>query len=114
YTCWRHPPLVFSVPRPPPRSTLFPYTTLFRSRSRCEAGSPYGRTSPCCSTTSRRGRAFRTSPRNPTSPRCGLGRRWRSAQDGKRSEEHTSELQSRSDLVCRLLLEKKKKKNTDI
>src|SRR5438105_6851490 len=69
------------IPRPP-RSTLFPYTTLFRSprpgpssvRSRASC-----RCLPCCS-------------------------------ESRRSEEHTSELQSRVDLVCRLLLEKKKKK----
>src|SRR6266536_5347781 len=70
----------FLMIRRPPRSTLFPYTTLFRSpprprwcRRRCRP--------PCC--------------------------RWR-------SEEHTSELQSRVDLVCRLLLEKKKKKDNII
>src|SRR5438874_6135217 len=65
--------------RRPPRSTLFPYTTLFRSRStRGSASCPVGGT--------------RCSRRQPTG----------------RSEEHTSELQSRRDLVCRLLLEKKK------
>src|SRR5438034_7328978 len=88
------------MPRPPPPSTLFPYTTLFRSR-------PFGQTP----------RAFRVShsSRNTAplrlrrfatqaSTRC-----WRSLM---RSEEHTSELQSHSDLVCRLLLEKKKQKNS--
>src|SRR5207253_3841917 len=69
--------------RRPPRSTLFPYTTLFRS--------PASGSSSCSST------SFRT----PTPSR------WNSS----RSEEHTSELQSRGHLVCRLLLEKKKKKN---
>src|SRR5260221_14611209 len=78
----------FLMIRRPPRSTLFPYTTLFRSRK------------PLC---------------------------WRSMLEGAlfslmadalrlssmRSEEHTSELQSHSDLVCRLLLEKKKKKKYD-
>src|SRR5436305_12621074 len=69
----------FLMIRRPPRSTLFPYTTLFRSprrrsRCRCRAPAPTGR--------------------------------WH----GRRSEEHTSELQSRPHLVCRLLLEKKKKK----
>src|SRR5260221_6023962 len=68
--------------RRPPRSTLFPYTTLFRS---C----------PACA--SRSGRA--ASRRGP-----------RRRQGAPRSEEHTSELQSHSDLVCRLLLEKKKEK----
>src|SRR5438445_5652922 len=84
--------------RPPPRSTLFPYTTLFRSstcrcrarpfrlRTRHDRGSPirsqFDRPVPCSS---------------GSSTLCG------------RSEEHTSELQSRQYLVCRLLLEKKKK-----
>src|SRR5437667_5562151 len=78
--------------RRPPRSTLFPYTTLFRSSS---IGDPSGRT--------RMGRpvAVRYSTWVST-PRC----RYSVA----RSEEHTSELQSHHDLVCRLLLEKKKKK----
>src|SRR2546427_1333335 len=75
--------------RRPPRSTLFPYTTLFRSRPRAAArvqphgapgGSPGG------------------DGAEPARPR---------------SEEHTSELQSQSNLVCRLLLEKKKKKKKD-
>src|SRR5947207_12358206 len=76
--------------RRPPRSTLFPYTTLFRSSP---ASLDYVRTS---SPSQRCRRASRTR-----SGRRGLGRR---------SEEHTSELQSHSDLVCRLLLEKKKTK----
>src|SRR5215471_10421330 len=62
--------------RRPPRSTLFPYTTLFRSLARHDGGSP--------------------GPVRPHSP------------PRQRSEEHTSELQSRRDVVCRLLLEKKK------
>src|SRR5205809_6162305 len=74
----------FSLLRPPPRSTLFPYTTLFRSTS------PKARSSRCTNATSP---TFRT--------RCRSRRR--------RSEEHTSELQSRLHLVCRLLLEKKKR-----
>src|SRR5204863_5023765 len=68
--------------RRPPRSTLFPYTTLFRSRT-CSARTP---PSPLASSSAR-------SPSRTCS----------------RSEEHTSELQSRRDLVCRLLLEKKNK-----
>src|SRR3954471_25100540 len=68
----------FLMIRRPPRSTLFPYTTLFRSRARPIADC-------CCSW--RATRLPRTQPR---------------------SEEHTSELQSRRDLVCRLLLEKNK------
>src|SRR2546428_7225058 len=68
--------------RRPPRSTLFPYTTLFRSHL----------------------------ARRPDAHGSRVGRR-RQTRD-PRSEEHTSELQSRSDLVCRLLLEKKKKQAT--
>src|SRR5476651_2814875 len=68
----------FLMIRRPPRSTLFPYTTLFRSTTRCFC-----------------------APATSCSPPPG---RW------ARSEEHTSELQSRQYLVCRLLLEKKKKK----
>src|SRR6266508_6080536 len=69
----------FLMIRRPPRSTLFPYTTLFRSRRRHRC---------------------RRRPRSECSPPRGC-----------RSEEHTSELQSRGHLVCRLLLEKKKKKH---
>src|SRR5207302_7922422 len=68
--------------RRPPRSTLFPYTTLFRSRG--SKSQPFWRRDPADS--------------NPGEARKA------------RSEEHTSELQSRENLVCRLLLEKKKKK----
>src|SRR6266702_5683199 len=74
----------FLMIRRPPRSTLFPYTTLFRS-----PGSGRCRPSP---------------PPPGTAPRRARSRARR------RSEEHTSELQSRGHLVCRLLLEKKKKK----
>src|SRR3712207_7206052 len=93
--------------RRPPRSTLFPYTTLFRS-----GGS--GITVPD------RGfllnnelTDFTFAPADPTRPEPNLpapGKRPRSSM-APRSEEHTSELQSRQYLVCRLLLEKKKKKN---
>src|SRR5690349_22646305 len=72
--------------RRPPRSTLFPYTTLFRSVVPAAGILPQLR------------------PRH--------GRRAAAKPDAARSEEHTSELQSRRDLVCRLLLEKKKKKKT--
>src|SRR5699024_12671579 len=87
---------VFSIRRPP-RPTPFPYTTLFRSR-----------------------RARRRAPRrcgdggsaavsaSPGPGACARSRHWRYGGGGPRSEEHTSELQSRFDLVCRLLLEKKK------
>src|SRR3712207_6895925 len=80
----------FLMIRRPPRSTLFPYTTLFRShRRRIAHGSSEPPTPARSAGGSRRGRAERQ------------GR-------GERSEEHTSELQSRQYLVCRLLLEKKK------
>src|SRR2546427_5130487 len=87
--------------RRPPRSTLFPYTTLFRS-----APPPRGarRASPPCPTErptrTARSRAARSPPRVLSA--------------ATRSEEHTSELQSQSNLVCRLLLEKKKKQDSEI
>src|SRR3712207_8815716 len=77
--------------RRPPRSTLFPYTTLFRS---APAPSPSSRRSPY---------PFRATSRVRRDRENGA-RSWRRS----RSEEHTSELQSRQYLVCRLLLEKKK------
>src|SRR5206468_11740084 len=89
----------FLLLRPPPRSTLFPYTTLFRSRAD-------GRGARALE---HRGRGH-AAHRARDAFRAGvlaqpLRRRVRRSD---RSEEHTSELQSRSDLVCRLLLEKKK------
>src|SRR2546428_2084279 len=88
----------FLMIRRPPRSTLFPYTTLFRSKPARSADPWPRRTVP--SPGGRAARRVRRPARN--------GHARRSA----RSEEHTSELQSRSDLVCRLLLEKKKKKSS--
>src|SRR5438067_9594161 len=89
--------IFFLMIRRPPRSTLFPYTTLFRSRIG--------------------GTSF-------VAPKVEIGAVARSVKKisqhrhtsvtNTRSEEHTSELQSRFDLVCRLLLEKKKKKNIKI
>src|SRR3712207_8154087 len=95
--------------RRPPRSTLFPYTTLFRSAG-SSAHSPCG-TWPWRRRPSWRRcrRASRSPPpcrwRWPARARSATGR----ARRRSRSEEHTSELQSRQYLVCRLLLEKKKK-----
>src|SRR5438046_4519405 len=87
---------LFSMIRPPPRSTLFPYTTLFRS----ERGDTRD--------TARR-RACRTTVAESRDRACpGTYRR----KGDTRSEEHTSELQSLTNLVCRLLLEKKKKSKT--
>src|SRR5206468_9624129 len=101
----------FLVLRLPPRSTLFPYTTLFRSRlpyhPQWRLGTRNRAVVPLLAgTTSRDHSAFvwssmRPPMQMPTSAVPLL--------PGPRSEEHTSELQSRSDLVCRLLLEKKKK-----
>src|SRR5438034_10730860 len=83
----------FLMIRRPPRSTLFPYTTLFRSLP---------------------AQYLRRQRRPEVAQRDAGDRRRRSPERGAapayRSEEHTSELQSHSDLVCRLLLEKKKKK----
>src|SRR5205823_10733952 len=82
------PLFFFLMLRPPPRSTLFPYTTLFRSEA----------------SHARSGCGIR-----PTMLRCSL-----QMPAMLRSEEHTSELQSLAYLVCRLLLEKKKKSNTNL
>src|SRR2546430_8905074 len=92
--------------RRPPRSTLFPYTTLFRS-SRFPTGTDA---------------VWRRAEGSPVSAAVRLGKSISAEVDStailptRRSEEHTSELQSQSNLVCRLLLEKKKKRSstTDI
>src|SRR2546425_6982403 len=94
--------------RRPPRSTLFPYTTLFRSPCRAGRRSPRPDGRPPAGATQWRARAapalrFRRWP-----PFLLFERRLR--RRNPRSEEHTSELQSLAYLVCRLLLEKKKKK----
>src|SRR2546427_4320200 len=82
--------------RRPPRSTLFPYTTLFRSSASAEL----------CRSRTRGQSGLPPWRRHALVPGLQL------SHDGAaRSEEHTSELQSQSNLVCRLLLEKKKKKN---
>src|SRR2546430_14786412 len=85
----------FLMIRRPPRSTLFPYTTLFRSDAACGRRS-WPRT------------AYRAGRRVSALPKAAASRT--GVQQTARSEEHTSELQSQSNLVCRLLLEKKKKK----
>src|SRR5688572_31798765 len=90
--------------RRPPRSTLFPYTTLFRSRARLLHQAPGPR--PV-----RDGR--RRPPRRPK-VEVQEHLRVRRGRSRVRSEEHTSELQSQSNLVCRLLLEKKKIHNKTI
>src|SRR5260221_5249931 len=96
--------------RRPPRSTLFPYTTLFRSIASgwcCSAAaSNSGKASECLS------RCMRLTPQQ--NPHCETFNALALRKKGSaliRSEEHTSELQSHSDIVCRLLLEKKKKQS---
>src|SRR2546425_9318298 len=97
--------------RRPPRSTLFPYTTLFRSQRHLDPGGPLQARTRGAAAGERRAlrRAHGVHPRERAPGRHRLrGRRDR--RGGWRSEEHTSELQSLAYLVCRLLLEKKKKK----
>src|SRR5687767_15398017 len=91
--------------RRPPRSTLFPYTTLFRSEERYQALEKYGRD---LTAMARKGKLDPVIGRDEEIRRVVqvLSRRTKN----NRSEEHTSELQSLAYLVCRLLLEKKKKK----
>src|SRR2546427_2908681 len=88
--------------RRPPRSTLFPYTTLFRSRL-ADAPGPEQAERPALELDAEQ------QLRVPARPLAAL-HELDALQDAPRSEEHTSELQSQSNLVCRLLLEKKKKK----
>src|SRR3712207_7909641 len=94
--------------RRPPRSTLFPYTTLFRSLQDCaERGTRHPVRHPVTARGDRRGGG--ADLQEPQRPRRERTQDLRDlVQDAVRSEEHTSELQSRQYLVCRLLLEKKK------
>src|SRR5260370_15569457 len=92
--------------RRPPRSTLFPYTTLFRSDPQNAMGSAVG--SACCRPANRA--APRTSTQSGRPGAGGIAPLARLGTSPLRSEEHTSELQSHLNLVCRLLLEKKKKR----
>src|SRR3712207_7242159 len=96
--------------RRPPRSTLFPYTTLFRSRSPRHPPLPGATVSAGCS---RAGAPGGVSSADEPGERAGAAAD-RGGAGRPRSEEHTSELQSRQYLVCRLLLEKKKKNTTSI
>src|SRR5207253_10372193 len=103
----------FLTIRRPPCSPLFPYTTLFRSLPNCAGFSP-AITEPITESKPAPGECRRTpAPESglvisaPTS-RCGRRFRPSGRNSPSRSEEHTSELQSRGHLVCRLLLEKKK------
>src|SRR2546430_6086443 len=94
--------------RRPPRSTLFPYTTLFRSRVRRDLDASGIRRAEGTRVPAASARRWLWRRRLPR-VRGFRRRRIRSLGPGLRSEEHTSELQSQSNLVCRLLLEKKKK-----
>src|SRR3712207_7728871 len=103
----------FLMIRRPPRSTLFPYTTLFRSahwpclgsRARCSMSGLLNSQRPC--------RRAQSRASVGVSPSNGAARTSGTSSASRRSEEHTSELQSRQYLVCRLLLEKKKKSDLD-
>src|SRR3712207_7254871 len=99
--------------RPPPRSTLFPYTTLFRSTEEVlsEVASATEADVDRAVRAARRASTRVWGPMRPADRGKYLFRIARLLQE-RRSEEHTSELQSRQYLVCRLLLEKKTKKHT--
>src|SRR3712207_8135956 len=97
--------MFFLMIRRPPRSTLFPYTTLFRSLGEVRVGAPHARDQEA-------GGEDEEEVAVQLLPEAALHirRQLRPLGVGHRSEEHTSELQSRQYLVCRLLLEKKKTK----
>src|SRR3712207_7802293 len=98
----------FLMIRRPPRSTLFPYTTLFRS-SNAPRNATYGaRPSPSLRRTAATSSGDGGWNRSKSTPWC------TTCNSRSRSEEHTSELQSRQYLVCRLLLEKKKTHSTQL
>src|SRR5690242_21617435 len=86
--------------RRPPRSTLFPYTTLFRSRATHLSGTRWAKGMYCTG-------ALRTSARRRGGIGADVEQHLHGLYRSLRSEEHTSELQSHVNLVCRLLLEKK-------
>src|SRR5258707_11891413 len=96
--------------RRPPRSTLFPYTTLFRSDTQTQVVTPETTqvVTPKLRRTVSRG-VFEKPPNPFLTTKCSPS--WGFSSSIRRSEEHTSELQSRQYLVCRLLLEKKKNRN---
>src|SRR5439155_26969762 len=93
----------FSMTRRPPRSTIFPYTTLFRSVPKTWKSDAATSGVSCSSV------VMLSSTKSPR-PWVATTRSCDRLMNLRRSEEHTSELQSRGHLVCRLLLEKKKKK----
>src|SRR3712207_8945636 len=95
--------------RRPPRSTLFPYTTLFRSRAARELAARDAQRTRAAAAQHEHDREHRARGEEPPARRQQRGHRLDHHADAQRSEEHTSELQSRQYLVCRLLLEKKKR-----
>src|SRR5256885_9994779 len=95
--------------RRPPRSTLFPYTTLFRSSSAYQKAKAHLQPHPFQT----RRRAWPCNPCGVNTVTLGLQRRQKVPLARNRSEEHTSELQSPCNLVCRLLLEKKNLERPD-
>src|SRR5690348_18214469 len=97
--------------RRPPRSTLFPYTTLFRSKLDLIPGASAPSDARSALSSARTSASSTTVSAVATPPNVRVARRTRVR---RRSEEHTSELQSPVHLVCRLLLEKKKKNNKKI
>src|SRR3712207_8424043 len=97
----------FLMIRRPPRSTLFPYTTLFRSRLASASARSFSGW-PACPFTQRQATWWRRRASSRRRQRSSFFTGFLSAVFQPRSEEHTSELQSRQYLVCRLLLEKKK------
>src|SRR5689334_23775940 len=92
--------------RRPPRSTLFPYTTLFRSLPHPEA--PTTARKRMCRRRSSSSKMSSSRPKKRSDSSASKGRSPGNGFSAERSEEHTSELQSQFHLVCRLLLEKKK------
>src|SRR2546430_5059467 len=100
--------------RRPPRSTLFPYTTLFRSRFVREGGGRTHRRAVVVRVVERGARAAPARPGQTEGRTVGRDRGALARGARVRSEEHTSELQSQSNLVCRLLLEKKKNRTYKI
>src|SRR2546427_6818551 len=99
------PTFFFLMIRRPPRSTLFPYTTLFRSQAEADEHAQHHESADQHHRGHVGHHGRHATPRERRSHAAGV------VVGVARSEEHTSELQSQSNLVCRLLLEKKKKKS---
>src|SRR5262249_61311384 len=102
--------LYSSMTAPPPPPPLFPYTPLFRPPTSWTTSPPrgWGGSSRAPTTSARRGAPITASGSPPTLTRARISPGWRRGRSSLRSEEHTSELQSLTNLVCRPLLGKKK------